>query len=180
LWTSGTRLANAIITFKFTHQKRNIGETIQFEIAHDRLMKFKASFGEYIATLRSCPVPDRDLAPFLRGVLCLHAPDAVERDTREGPDWLALNAHIEALCDRYAADLGANAYAVFNAITEFASHPPVSRFVRRDRDSLQRLAGEWASNFTQQCRHSAFDLAAYLSNLTISKSITADRDGTRH
>ncbi len=69
--------------------------------------------------------------------------------------------------NKYSTELGDNAYTVFNAITEFASHPPVNRFVRRERDSLQRLAGGWVSDFSQQCRRSGFNLALYLSNLAM-------------
>lgn len=56
------------------------------------------------------------------------------------------------LSDRYIAEFGENAYAVFNAATDFASHPPANRFVCRERHSLQRLAGRWLSEFSEECQ----------------------------
>jgi hypothetical protein len=91
----------------------------------------------------------------------LRTADPLKPGSREANDWAMLSAHITELCDRYARELGENAYAVFNAVTEFASHPPSNRHVHRERNSLQRLAGTWLSSFSQQCRQPAFNLAAY-------------------
>ncbi len=77
--------------------------------------------------------------------------------------------HLAALCERYALELGENAYAVLNVITEFASQPPASRYVQRERHSLQRLAGSWLSTFSHRCRHPSFDLTAYLAEMTAPK-----------
>jgi hypothetical protein len=87
-------------------------------------------------------------------------------NTRQADDWNALTKRITELCTRYTAELGENAYSVFNVVTEFASHPPANRLVTRERHSLQRAAGEWVSSFTNQVRQPAFDLTAYLSSLT--------------
>jgi hypothetical protein len=93
----------------------------------------------------------------------------LEADSREAGEWTALSGHVAELCDRYARELGENAYAVFNAVTEFASHPPANRHVHRERHSLQRLAGTWLSNFTQHCRQPGFNLTSYLAELTTTK-----------
>jgi hypothetical protein len=85
--------------------------------------------------------------------------------TREANDWGALSKQITDLSTRYATDLGENAYSVFNAVTEFASHPPANRLVTRERHSLQRSAGEWVGNFSNQIAQPAFDLTSYLSSL---------------
>ena len=66
------------------------------------------------------------------------------------------------MTERYTGDLGENAYAAFNIITEFASHPPVNRCVHRDRHSFQRLAGTWLSTFGEECRKPGFSVAKYL------------------
>jgi hypothetical protein len=164
--TNGVIFSEAVIKFRFTHSRRDIPGAIQFDVAHERLAKLKASFGAYVAALRACSVPHEELARFVQGVLALRPPDPLEPKTPEGTEWIALGAHVSTLCNRYSAELGDNAYAVFNAVTEFASNPPANRFVRRERHSLQRLAGEWISSFSQQCRQQGFDLTTYLSSLT--------------
>jgi hypothetical protein len=127
------------------------------------LDKLKARFGDYLAALRACPVSRKDLAPFVCRVLALCPSAPLSPNTREADDWNALSAHVVDLCNRYAADLGDNAYAVFNAVTDFASYPLSNRLVRRERNSLQRSAGEWVSAFSQQCRQPDFDLTRYLA-----------------
>ena len=42
---------------------------------------------------------------------------------------------------------GANAYALFNALTDFASRPPVLPNFRRTQHSIQMQAGRWLSEF---------------------------------
>jgi hypothetical protein len=117
--------------------------------------------------VRACPVPSDQFGPFVRAVLSIRTPDKLKPNSREAADWELLTAHIEALCDRYARDLGENAYAVLNVITEFASHPPANRHVHRERNSLQRLAGTWLSDFAKRCRQSEFSLVTYLAELQL-------------
>ena len=97
--TNGLILRDAIIQFKFTHTRRDIGEEIQFQVAHDRLDRLKARFGEYVAALRACPVPPKDLAPFARRVLALRPPDPAKPNAREADDWSALSAYVVDLFD---------------------------------------------------------------------------------
>ena len=130
--TNGLILRDAIIQFKFAHMRRDIGEQIQFHVAYERLAKLRARFGDYIAALRACPVPHKDLAPFVHRVLALRPSDTLEPNSREADDWNALSIHVADLCNRYAADLGDNAYAVLNAVTEFATHPPAIRLGGRE------------------------------------------------
>ena len=59
--------------------------------------------------------------------------------SREAAEWESLTAHMAALCERYARELGENAYAVFNVITEFASRPPANLSGLSDRPA-RRLA----------------------------------------
>jgi Domain of unknown function (DUF932) len=80
--TNGLILRDAIIQFKFTHARRDLGEEIQFRVAHDRLDKLKARFGDYVATLPACPVARKDLAPFVHRVLALRPPDPLKPNTR--------------------------------------------------------------------------------------------------
>jgi hypothetical protein len=73
-----------------------------------------------------------------------------------------LTAHVAELSGRYAQELGENAYAVLNVFTDLASHTPAIRHLRRERNSRQRMAGSWISNFAQRCRHPGFRLTEYI------------------
>jgi len=109
--------------FQVPASASDIGETIQFEVAQERLAKFKASFGDYLNALHTCAISRPQFEPLLFAVLALPQPEAIEPDSRDARDWGALNKHVSSLCDRYVGELGENAYAAFNAVTNFASHP---------------------------------------------------------
>jgi hypothetical protein len=174
---NGLILPETVIRFRFSHLPRDIGDTFRFKIAHDRLVNFKASFADYLGALRDCSVSQVDFAPFVCGVLSIRKPEKLEVNARAADEWAALSAHIGELSDRYAKELGGNAYAVFNAITEFASHRPANRHVHRDRHSLQRLAGAWLNSFSKACRQPEFVLKEYLERLAKEDGPSAVRPG---
>jgi hypothetical protein len=174
---NGLILPEALIRFKFSHVHRDIGKTIRFEVAHERLTKFKADFEDYLGALRDCSVPHVDFAPFVCGVLSISKPEKLEANARTADEWTTLSAHIGELSDRYAKDLGDNAYAVFNAVTELASHPPANRHIHRDRHSLQRLAEVWLNSFSRECRQFGFSLPEYLEKLAKEDGPSAVRPG---
>ena len=162
---NGMIVPDTIIRFKFTHLRRDIGETIQFDIAKDKLAKFKNTFTDSLAGLRACAVPRPQFDPLLCDVLLLRPPHPLKPETREADEWQKLGCHIAEMSTRYAGELGENAYAAFNAITEFASHPPENRCVHRDRHSLQRLAGSWMASFNDACRKPDFSIAKHLEQM---------------
>lgn len=89
----------------------------------------------------------------------------METDASAAKHWRHLIDHLSEIEERYSGELGENAYAVFNVITEFASHLPASSGIHRDRHKLQQLAGSWVSRFSQRCRQSDFNLTNYLKDL---------------
>lgn len=167
---NGMILPESIIRFKFSHQHRDIGKSIVFEVAHVRLEKLRKEFGDYLGALRTCEAPRAQFEPFVCNILFLKQPEPWKPNTREADDWEALLARLSAMSDRYAHDLGQNAYSVFNVVTEFASQPQSNRCVHRDRHSLQRLAGTWVSTFSKACRQPDFSLATYLQTKSSSSS----------
>lgn len=159
---NGLILPESIIRFSFNHQRRDLGETIRFEIAKDRLTKFRTAFTASLAGLRNCAVSRSQFRPLLWGVLLLRPP---EPESSGEMEWKTLSTHLSEIINRYADELGENAYAAFNAITEFASHPPANRCLHRDRNSLQRLAGSWLTSFNAACRMPGFSITRYIELL---------------
>lgn len=170
---NGLIVPDTIIRFRFSHMRRDIGETIHFEVAQDRLAKFKTAFTDSLTSLRNCAMPRLQFEPLLCGVLLLRPPEPIKPDSRAVADWQALSVHLAEMCTRYAGELGENAYAAFNAITEFASHPPENRCVNRDRNSLQRLAGSWLTSFNDACRKPGFTMAGHLEQIGKGRAVAA-------
>ena len=171
--TNGLILPESIIQFKFPHSRRDIAEIIEFNVDHVRLTKIKSAFNEYMASLRDCKVPHTDFQMLVSGVLLIKQPEAF-KDNREAAEWKTLIEHLNNMCGRYASELGENAYAAFNVITEFATNPLANRYVRRDRHSLQRLAGTWTATFSRECKRPGFQFAEYLKDLSRPKAKNTD------
>jgi hypothetical protein len=162
---NGMIVPDSIINFKFSHMRREIGETIRFEIARDRLSTFKAAFTSTLSGLRECALPLSQFEPVIMCALQLRPPQSEDPSPREMADWESLIDQVAEMSIRYADELGENAYATFNVITEFASRPPENLCVHRDRHSLQRLAGSWLTSFTAACRTPGFSISKYLDQI---------------
>jgi hypothetical protein len=132
-------------------------------VAHEKLKELKSSYKNYFDALRACVVRKEELFPLVVGAFSFRAPEQPNSQNRESKQWADLSGYVAALCSRYSQDLGENAYCAFNAITDFASHPPP--YVRRDRNSLQQLAGRWLVELSQKCREPDFKISDYLCSL---------------
>jgi len=80
-------------------------------------------------------------------------------------DQTKLDADLESRLDGYFREMGANAFAAFNTMTDIASHPPLSPRFRRDRPLLERHAGTWLRDFTRAAAQPGFNLPAHLQQL---------------
>lgn len=164
---NGLIAPDTIVQFKFAHQ-RNLGMSIRFEVARDRLAKLQTRMSEQFATLRKYTVPRTAFEPMVRSALMIRPPESTHPGTREADDWATLEAGLHDVCNRYAGELGHTAYAVLNAITDFASHPPENRHLRRDCHGLQRLAGSWLTTFTHESQQPGFAIDTYLAKMEAS------------
>ena len=165
---NGLILRNSLIQFKMSHQRRDIGETVHFEIDQTKLGKQRTDFFlAFLAKLQACDVP----APLVSRLSCEvlgFQPPATPLDAND-PRWTAkqqLSKIVSTASDRYVDELGANANAVLNVVNEIASRPPDNSAVRRDKNSLQRRAGQWVSDFSAICDAEGFDVGGYLQSLT--------------
>jgi hypothetical protein len=82
-----------------------------------------------------------------------------------------VRAHIDLLNSRYANELGENAYAVFNSITDFASRPPENRCIHRTRNGFQKLAGTWLSHFRSECNEPGFSVQGHIDQLSAENDL---------
>ncbi len=167
--------SEVIIRFQFDHTRNDLGKGIKFDIEHDRFDKMKKDFLNCFRDLHQCNLEQQQFRSLVAGVLNLKEPKKLQESTqpaniaREPKEWRELQGGIEELNKRYMKELGGNAYAALNALTEFASHPPENRYVRRSRHSFQKLVGEWLVSFRKECRQPSFSVDDYLAKLTQNK-----------
>jgi Domain of unknown function (DUF932) len=174
---NGLILPETVIRFKFSHSRQEIGKTLQFHVERSRLDQLKNTFTESVAQLRACPVERSQFEPLVCAVLQLRPPKSVvvkdilggeiaDSEKATHPEWAALQKHLGDLNGRYADELGNNAYAAFNAVTDFASRPLINRCVHRDRHGMQRLAGAWLAGFNSACKQPGFSIGSHLEQMT--------------
>ena len=164
---NGLIAPDTIVQFKFAHE-RNLEMGIRFEVARDRLAKLQTKMSEQFASLKKCTVPRTAFEPMVRTALMIRPLKSTRPGTREAGEWASLDAHIQELCNRYASELGETGYAVLNAITDFASHPPKNRHLHRDRHGLQRLAGTWLTTFAHECAQPGFAIDTHVGKMETS------------
>lgn len=172
---NGLIVPDTIVRFRYSHSRRDIGKTIEFDIAAERLAKFKKAFLTSLSSLRDCEVKRLEFEPLITSVLQLREPLPGKSGTRVSEEWQKLRTHLEKLISQYSEEMGDNAYAAFNVITDFASTPPENRCVRRDRHSLQMLAGSWLTLFNDESRKPGFSISTHLEQLAKKRAPSSDR-----
>ena len=165
---NGLTSGEDIISFSFAHTRENIQTKIDFVVNHDRVQKMQRQFTDAFDTLRLYIINHQYGKELTKAALAIRMPQNARE--HENPnfnafqrDWFRLDGYIESLYTKYADKLGDNAYAVLQAATELASHPIENLCLRKDKHTLQRLAGEWLIDFKEQCAKDDFNIADYLA-----------------
>jgi len=83
----------------------------------------------------------------------------------EQSDQETLDADLESRLQGYLHELGENAYAAFNTMTDIARPPPQSSRFRRDRPNLERRAGAWLRDFKEVASRPGFTIPGHLKEL---------------
>ena len=170
---NGMIVPDSIIRLKFNHQRRDMNVPVQFEVAHNKLANFQTDFMESLNALKECNVQRDQFEPLLCAALHL-GPVKSSTARPSGTDaWVQVRAYIDGLNSRYADELGENAYAVFNSITDFASRPPENRCIHRSRNGFQKLAGTWLSHFKSECAKSGFSVQGHIDQEKAERELLA-------
>lgn len=161
--SNGMILPDASIQFGFNHNTRKIPERVRFEVKKDSFKQLRERFQSFLAPLLECEVPLELFVPATLAVLCINKPEPMAKRQKE--PWERLADSLKSISEQYSSDLGENGYALLNAITDVASRPPKSPFVRREQHSLQRSAGSWLAAFSAECRKPDFEVEEYVRGL---------------
>lgn len=162
---NGMTAPGDIISFSFAHTRDKIKSEIKFSVNHDRVQKMQQEFKDAFDGLRRYRFAKKYGKKLVQAILAIRMPKNAEEDSHFNTfrqDWFYLEGYIDSLYGRYADQLGDNAYSALQAATELASHPPENSCLRKDKNTLQRLAGEWMVDFRRECEKPAFNLSEYL------------------
>jgi hypothetical protein len=152
------------IQFKFIHSHKAIQTRLDFRVEKGKLDKLRKMFETNAEKLYDYPIPDGMGVPLFFKALNLPLPKPQEDRSREKQECFeSLKNEAIRLIETYFTSLGKNAYAIFSAVTDFASHPPEIKYFRRNQHAMQALAGTWSREFADNIsKQEPFDLEAYI------------------
>ena len=161
--SNGLIVPDSSIRFGFDHNTRKISERVRFEVKKDSFKQLRQRFRSFLAPLRECKIPLELFVPATLAVLCINKPEPLAKRQKE--PWERLANSLKSISEQYSSNLGENGYALLNVITDVASRPPNSPFIRRERHGLQRSAGSWLAAFGAECRNPGFEVEGYVQGL---------------
>lgn len=167
LCLNGVIFEREAIEFKFTHSRSAIGKRLDFKIAKGKLEALRQKFETDAERLHRFQIPVEMELPIFFKALVLPLPTENEDLPQAKQQFFQeITRQVSLLIKEYFGRLGPNAYALFNAMTEFASYPPEIKYFRRSPHSMQVLAGTWSRTFADELAKSGghFNPEAYLGD----------------
>lgn len=158
-------IADESVRVSLAHTK-DIERQIEKEINEAKFQRVASRFGRFLKRFGDTSIPSGRFRPIIQSVLQIQQPAHMPNDRRES--WQALDQILDRTGNAYVRQFGENAYALLNAITDVATRPPTKEqvgysFIRRERHSLQLLAGRWVAEFSRSLRRPGFDLDGYVN-----------------
>lgn len=158
--SNGVIFEEEVATIKASHSKEALAQ-LKIEITSRSLTQMWDEFSKFLTSVRRISMdPDQsDLA--LKSVLRLPDPKPDDKPARvEGLK--ALSADFSIRLESYRRELGPNAYAVFNTLTDIAARPPESTHFQKNRDAIEKRSGRWLKELASHNQVAGFDLNRWI------------------
>lgn len=160
LCQNGVIFEQETIRFTYSHLRRELSsDDIRFDVTRDQFAKLSEDFRAFVDTAKSIAVPADMACGVVGRVLAL--PDEESAERQRSPaiqrEMLEVVGQWQRIVARYIVDMGPNAYALFNAMTDIASHIMQSRAFPKDRNAMQKTAGVWLHEVHRRAKKSPID-----------------------
>ena len=153
------------VSFALSHSERigtleimALAETARRQIGSvDSLWKV---FEQKMITLRQIPLPPTSALPIYCKAFGIH----VKQDISEIQKEIYSNraSQIVKASKEYFKELGNNAYAMMNVLSDFASFPEWTQSPNNYVDGYQRKVGKWVDEFIAEYKKDGFSLSKYI------------------
>lgn len=150
-FTHSEHISLADISMKICSSYKDIGE----------IGSLWSDFQNKLHTLKNIEVPLTDWLPIYCKAFGVDATKD-ELTHKQLDTILSRGRHIQRSSREYAQELGENAYALFNVLTDFASYPIGITNSATVIHSYQQKVGAWVNEFIQEAKKSDFTLDAYI------------------
>ena len=163
LCDNGVIFEKEAIRFSLYHTRQVIKEKIEFHVLPDKLEKLKRKFIDYSKNLSEFLVAAERAMGLMCKVLDIKfnlekEGKELEKEKKRRDEFIA---RAGSLLKNYYKQSGPNAYAVFNACTDYGSHTK-SGNVTIFADSIQRKIGNWVESFSEDSKKDDFNLEKYI------------------
>lgn len=149
LCDNGVIFEREAIEFKFYHTRQLIHEVIDFSKQYGKLKALEQKFVSYMTGIKDVAVPRAHALPLMVKALDMKFNTGSQDKKKKRNAEKRLNefsAYASQLVNKYYSEMGENAYAIYNAATEYASAPPQSG--ANLINGMQKRVGNWVEEFT--------------------------------
>jgi len=122
--------------------------------------RLEAEFVESLHNLTRYYVPEKYVWPLVCKVFGCRLSE--EPSQLQLQNYVNLKNHVLKLSRNYVSELGENAYAALNVLTDIASRPVAVASSATRVDSMQRKSGAWIKEFLGQVQSTEFHFDHYL------------------
>jgi hypothetical protein len=158
--SNGVIFEEEVATIKASHSKEALAQ-LKIEITSRSLPQMWDEFSKFLTSVRNISMDTDQSTLALNTVLRL--PEAKSDDKKARVEGLkALSLDLSTRLDGYRKELGPNAYAVFNTLTDIAARPPEIPGFQQTRDSIEKRSGRWLKELARQNQTTGFDLNAWI------------------
>ena len=158
--SNGVIFEEEVATIKASHSKEALAQ-LKIEITSRSLPQMWDEFSKFLTSVRSISMDTHQSTQALNTVLRL--PETKPDDKKARAEGLqALSVDLSTRLTGYQNELGSNAYAVFNTLTDIAARPPDNAYFQKDRDTLEKRSGRWLKELARQSQTAGFDLKAWI------------------
>jgi hypothetical protein len=158
--SNGVIFEEEVATIKASHSKEALAQ-LKIEITSRSLPQMWDEFSKFLTTVRSVTMTTGQSTLALKTVLHLPDPKPDEKPARKEA-LEALDADFTARLTGYRQELGENAYAVFNTLTDIAARPPELPCFQQTRDTIERRSGRWLKELARRSQAPSFDLEGWI------------------
>ena len=144
---NGLIFESETVSFNFSHTKESIGGDIRFDVKLGKMRELERKFTSYMEIVKGIPIAQGQAFPiFCKGMGVNFNINARDKKIKDAAleKLVDFRCRVTPLVDKYFSQGGANAYYLFNAMTDYASNVP-----QDDKQevlqviSRQRRAGNW-------------------------------------
>jgi hypothetical protein len=164
--SNGVIFEEKVATVHAPHTQEGIAKLDLADAARN-FGELKQQFVECVGAIRGIALSDVESMEIVRTILGLPVvKDTASPAANEGAE--ELHHYVAALDARHRVELGENAYATFNTLTDFATRPPRSSVYRRETPTLQGVAGSWLKKLHDESQSAGFSIKQHVADLRVA------------